>query len=41
MALEPALPTRVDWVHLVSVAGGYIGLACGFGVAGLLISWAF
>jgi len=36
MVLAPALPIRVDPIHLLSIAAGYIGLACGFSVVGLL-----
>ena len=36
IVLAPALPVRVDPIHLLSIAAGYIGLACGFAVAGLL-----
>jgi len=36
VVLAPALSSRVDGIHLLSVAAGYIGLACGFVVAGLL-----
>jgi hypothetical protein len=34
--LAPALSSRVDPIHVFSIMAGYIGLAGGFGVAGLL-----
>ncbi len=33
--LAPALSARVDPVHLLSVAAGYIGLVCGFAMVAL------
>jgi len=39
IALEPRLSSRVDVVHIVSVAAGYVGLASGLGAAALIVGW--
>jgi hypothetical protein len=39
IVLEPAPSSRVDAIHILSVAAGYVGLACGFGAVALVVSW--
>ena len=35
----PTLSPRVDAVHFLSVAAGYVGLAFAFGTAAIIVNW--